>query len=526
MNKKLTFGLTAIAAVILSGCANSVLVKNEKDARFNQDLVNQRQEAAKAAVQDAEFRRVASQVVNRPYVAGNSIPLSRDARMPEKLRASVPITALFANKPVDLTVALQQLSQATGMSITATSDALMPAAAFGPKTGATASPVAAPNMVILKASNTPIWTILDDLASQAQASWRPTPSGAEFFRVETRTYEILTTSQSATTNSSLGRTGGAANAFNSDSKTSFEIAKTNQIDGLKISLESFMTQAGKFTLSPETQTLVVTDTPAALDKVEEFVKRQNKALSRRVRLLVEAIEVVSKEGSDFGLDWNIVYNTATGALTGAAPGGLASGQAGTFNFQQMVGPLSGSSLAIKALNEVGTVVNRRVFPLITTSGRPVTQALRTTFNYVDQVQATSIASSTTQVTQAPTVSQKDETVGTLLTLVPTAKGDGSVFLSVSYDVSTAEPLRPYTVGTGGSAVTVQQKTINGSGVIQELPMRSGRTEVIGGIELMTTQDTSRRLGDGVPLIAGGANSNNRTKTVTVLLATAVIEEGI
>lgn len=519
--------IVALNIALLAGCANTLQSRNEEDYQSTAQAIQKRIDASHNAVLEAEARRIKSQEVGRPYVAGKSIPLSREARMPEPLRSSVPVTAHFANTPIPLATALQQLAMATGMSITATSDAMLPANMFAPKTAnAAAAAVQAPWTVSVRSSGVPLWKVLDDIASQIQASWRPTPFGAEFYRVETKSYDLLTIPQTAETKASLGRTGSATNAFNSEAKTSFEMKPSNQMDGIKTLVETLLSTGGKFSISQESQVMVVTDTPEAQARVSDFVKRQNKVMTRRVRMLVEAIEVVAKDGSELGIDWNLVYNTTNVALTGAAPASLTTPQAGTINLQQMIGPLSGSSLVIKALNEVGTVVNRRVFPFITTSGRPITQALRSTFNYVDQVQTTAVANSSNSVVQPPTVIQRDETVGTFLTLVPNAKADGTVFISVSYDVTSAEPLRPYTVGSGASAVTVQQKTINGSGVIQEVPVRDGRTEVIGGIEILASQNTNRRLGDGIPILAGGSNASSKTKSVTVLLVTAAVEEGI
>lgn len=520
-----TFAATIALVATLSGCS-AVKERNTDSYETAQAAVAQRQAQARSFVLEAESRRISAQEVTRPYVSGASIPLTREAKMPVALRVSAPVTAHFANTPVDIPTAVRQISQATGITVTATPDALLPPSAFGPKTGVGSSPVLAPPMVTLRASATPMWKFLDELAAQADLRWRPTPEGAEFYRVETKTYELMTSQQVSGSSSSLGRSGSGNNAFSSDSKTSFETTGQNRLEGVKTSIEPMLSTGGKFSLSNENQTLVVTDTPQVQERVAEFVKRQNQQLQRRVRMLVESIEVVSKDGSEFGIDWNLVYNTAHMALSAGTPTSSVSAQSATGSFTQASGPFAGSGLVIKALNEVGHVLNRRVFPLVSTSGRPVTQALRTTFNYVDQVAQTAMASSTNTVTQAPTVTQKDETVGTFLTLVPTAKSDGSVFVSVHFDVTSAEPLRPYTVGSGSSAVTVQQKTINGSGMIQEVPMRSGRTEVIGGLELTTQNNTARRLADGVPMLAGGSDVATSTKSVTVLLVTPVIEEGI
>lgn len=523
--KTISFILAPVVLAVLAGCAPTQQVMREVTQATTRS--DQHQQQLKDSILAADKTRIKQQDVNRPYLAGNTQPLSREVTMPEPLRRSVPITALFSSSPVDLTVALQQLSQTAGISITATPDALLPASMFASRIGAPASPVMAPTRIVVRANNTPLWTVLDDVARQAGASWRPVAAGAEFYRVETRVFELNAIPQSASTSSSLGRQGGSNSQFDSQSKSSFELKDQNVINGIQKSVEAMLTLGGKMTMSAETQTLVVTDTSEAMQRISAYVKEQNKTVGRRVRLLVEAIEVVAKDGNELGVDWSLVYATANRALSLTSPRSLVGAQAGGFGQTRTTGSYANSSLVIQALNEVGRVVNRRSFPVMTTSGRPITQALRTTFNYVDQVQATAIASSviSTQA-QSPTVTQKDETVGTFLTLVPTAKADGTIFLSVSFDVTSAEPLRPFTVGSGASAVTVQQKTINGTGTIQEVPIRSGRTEVIGGVEILNSQSTSRRLGDGVPMVLGGSDSASSTRSVLVILVTAVSEEGI
>lgn len=521
------FVLSALCSVIvMTGCATPQTERNAGTYAATAELTSRAHESTRRAVMEAERLRVMAQDVPAPWIAGAAMPISREARMPQSLRTSVPVTAFFASEPVDLATALRQISTASSLNLVAKPDALLSPGLFASRLAAAPNAATAPALVSVRASGVPLWKLLDDLAAQTQTSWRPTPTGAEFYRVVTRSYEIAAIAQKAAVASTLGRTSSAEKAFASDSKTTYSMADASQLDGLRASVEALLSVSGRLTLTPETQHLTVTDTEAVQAQVEALVREQNKQFSRRVRMLVEAIEVVSKGGSDFGIDWTTVLNTANNALTMRSPGGLSSAQAGSLGVQQMSGPLAGSGVVVQALNEVGTVVSRRVFPFITTSGRPITQALRTTFNYVDQVQVTAVASSTQQAAQAPTVTQKDETVGTFLTIVPTAKKDGSIILTVAFDVTSAEPLRPYTVGSGASAVTVQQKTINGSGVVQEVTMRSGRTEIVGGLEMVNTQNTSRRLGEGLPMVFGGSDNATSARSVTVLLVTAVAEDGV
>lgn len=526
--KKIYTPICIAAVTFLAGCG-ALRQDISKEVASSDQRVTQSRTAMRNSIIDAEKMRVAAQVVGKPYIAGASQPLARDVAMPDALKRPTTITSLIQKGPVDLTTALQQLSDSAGFIITATTDALMPASAFAPRLGGqNSSSVQAPPRVVLEVQNQPLWTVLDDVARQVSASWRPTPNGAEFYRVETRVFQLAAIAQVASTSASLGRNAGSNNVFESQSKSSFETQKQSLLAGMATTVEALLTNSGKATISPENQTLVVTDTKQALDRVEQFVRQQNKAMSTRVRVLIEAIEIVDKDSQEFGLDWNVLYTTANEALRLSPVTGLVSTQAGSLSGTNLAGNYAGTNAVIKALSEVGTVVNRRSFPLLTTSGRPVTQALRTTFNYVDQVQATGVglASSSSNTALAPTVSQKDETVGTFVTLVPTAKADGTIFLSVSFDITSAQPLIPFTVGSGSSAVIVQQKTIDGTGVIQEVPVRSGQTVVIGGIETQNTQTTARRLDKAAPLLFGGSDTSKVSRSRLILLVTAVAEEGV
>lgn len=518
MKKILTISALSVACALLQGCGSMKVYEDASHA--NKQITGKRSEMI-SSILDAEQYRIAAQEVARPYIAGNSKPLSREVSLPDVLRRPTPVTALYSSMPVDLATAAQQLSDAAKITINVTSDALLPPAAFAQKSGATggATTNAAPTRVLLRVQSQPLWQVLDDVARQASVSWRPVPGGAEFYRLETRIIYLSAIPPTANVSASLGKNGGANSAFEARSKTSFETKDQNVLKGIFSTVDALITKGGKVVVSSENQTLIVTDTVESLNRVEEFVKQQNKMMSARVRVLVEAIEVVDKDNSEIGVDWNNIFATASGVLSGNAPTTLNGIASASYQWQNREGT---ASLVIKALNDVGTVVNRRSFPFLTTSGRPVTQAIRSTFNYVDQVSAPNQGNTllTTQV--APTITQKDETVGTFITMVPTAKPDGTVFLSVSYDVTSAQPLVPFTAG----GITVQQKTIDGQGVIQEVPIRSGQTVVIGGIETQTSQNTARRMAPGLPMLLGGSDATKLLRSRMVLLVTAVVEEGV
>jgi type IVB pilus formation R64 PilN family outer membrane protein len=520
----------ATLALLSTGCSTQ-----NKIMGLHADTTDEAQtlsERAKNQTRSSERVRIEQQDVNQPYLIGGTIPLAREVSMPPVLKKRV--TILFDRAGVDLQTAARQISEASQVSISLTQDALMPMSSFGPRLTASAqSPAiksaASESSIQLSsiARDTELFKVLDEVARQAGVHWRSAGSGIEFYRTETRIFKVNASPQTATTSATLGRNGGTGQVFEAQSKTGFELQKQDPLAGMRNTVDAMLTTGGRLTVSPESQTFVVTDTPEALARVSSYIAEMNKSMSRRVRVVVEAVEVTAKDSTQLGLDWNAVYKSlnATGS-TGAvnAIGSLVGLNAGSVSVKDSAGRFAGSEVAVRALSEIGNIVNRKSFPFITTSGRPVTQALRNTFNYVDSA-SVSQSSSITTTQQAPTVTQKEETVGTFLTVTPVAKDNGQIYLTLSYDVTTADPLTSYTVGGSSNSVTVQQKSINGTGIVQEIPMRSGQTLVVGGYDSVLGNLTQRRAAPGAPLLLGGSDSGTYQKSIVVFLVTAVTEDG-
>src|SRR5690606_7691755 len=129
--------------------------------------------------------------------------------------------------------------------------------------------------------------------------------------------------------------------------------------------------------------------------------------------------------------------------------GMASGLAGDsgfFNVTATEGRYAGTEAIIKALGTVGRVVRRNSMPVLTLNRRPVTHAVRTTFSYIDKVETTVQRETIASALPTVSVSQREETVGSMITLVPDAQEGGQILLSVAYDNTIAQPLKTITFG--------------------------------------------------------------------------------
>ncbi|KAG1541446.1 hypothetical protein G6F50_014233 [Rhizopus delemar] len=193
------------------------------------------------------------------------------------------------------------------------------------------------------------------------------------------------------------------------------------------------------------------------------------------------------------------------------------------------GPFDGSRAVVSALSTMGAIVRHRKVPVLTLNRRPVTHAIRTTFSYIDRVQSTAVPGTTAGGANgslpAVSITQKEETVGSFLTLLPDIQEDGQILLSVAYDNAVAQPLKTITFGERGNQVQVQQITIDGNGTVQQIELRPGLPVILSGFDRSQDQHDRQRLAPGLPLITGGQDSAAQERETTLVLVTAQVEEG-
>lgn len=536
--------LAILAVSAITGCGTNRTVSATKQ----ESVVSQGRA-------DAGIERLASSIapasdheVGRPFVAGTSVPLAREVTLPMSLRQGVKTEVVFKGASrIDLSTAATKLSAALGVPVKVRSDALLPASNFTPKSGGGSAPASAapapgavaPSdssaMVSMPVGEMPAAEILDSITAQTSTYWKFEAGTVEIYRTVTRAFEIHAQQGKVSVSTGLGRSGSQGGSFESSSQTKVEQAGLDPIAEMKGAVEGMLTRGGSIVIG--NGTLIVTDTKDAVDRIAQHVERENKALTRRVKLLFEAIEVTTRDNNELGLNWDLVFERLArmpgGGLvsnkwSSSSPTSTAATQAGTSTFA--IGgnsQFSGSQLMLKAISDVGSVVNHIRVPMMTLNRRPVQYAVRTNFDYVSSIQVNTVASSA-GTTTAPAITQKEETVGTVLTVTPSAFEGGAIIMNLAYDNTILRSLEPYSAGgaANDSMSTVQQKTIDGSGTVQSISIRSGQTLVISGIEKVANQFDQRRLDKSLPMLVGGTDRNKNSRTTTVLLVTAMTEEGI
>ena len=525
--------VASLAGLALAGCSVVQRV-DEMFARHEaagEDL-QARHQAFARGIADPHARRAAQQV-DRAWLAGPIQPLARDALLPPALQAHVNTTLLFSDGQVVLPVLADRIARATGVPVRVLPEALLPAEDFMSRLAdGTRQPVVAlPTTATFGDGPQPLPSVLDRLAVRLGVHWRYRNGVIEFYRVETRIFDLRLLTMQASAEARLGRSGSETpGGFESTSSTALTLAEHDAVQAVIGRIEALLSRAGTVAAqSGAGSSVVVTDTPDALARIADFLARENRTLTRRVRLVFEEITLAMDRQNEGGIDWRVVHQStrAASALSGAVPDAITDGA--RLGSAILDGPMRSSEAIIAALSRFGTVLRHTRVPVYTLNRRPVTHAVRTTFSYIDQAQTTaSLALGETGLGAAlPSVSvtQKQETTGTFLTLLPDAQEDGQVLLSVSYDNTVAQPLDTITFGADENQVQIQQLTIDGSGTVQQVALRPGHSLIIAGFDRSEDDASRRRPLDGLPLLAGGQDRAGSQRTTTLVMVGVELEEG-
>ncbi|AZY53093.1 hypothetical protein [Bordetella avium] len=506
-----------LSCLILGGCAL------QAQWQALRDVLSQARDKAQALhdnevkAQDARASRAAreaAQEVDKPWLAGPAQALAREVALPAPLRARVDTTLIFSDR-AGLSQIAERLQRATGIAVRVQPEALLPVQHFLPRlTEAGAFVEAALAQVELQEGPRPLADILDSLAARLLVWWRYENGAIEFYRSQTRVFDLRALPISAQAQTQLGRQASEGEGFDNviQARATLNQAEPGRV--LRTQIQPFLTRSG--VVAEEGEALVVTDTPYVLSRIEAFIKQENARAGRRVRLLFQEITLRMNTRSEGAIDWCLLHNSARVAAQGMLPTGLSAAIPGADKTGW-----DGSQALIKMLAQYGAISHQRSIPLLTLNRRPVTYAVHNTFSYVDQVESLRAAD---DKASGVAINQKRVTVGTFLTLLPDAQDDGSILLSIGYDSTVAQPLKALAFGSNSQPLQVQQLNLDGNGSVQQVRVRPGQPVVLSGFDRSIDSYDRQRFTPDAPLLTGGHDAASQERLLTVIVLSAQLEE--
>jgi len=281
-------------------------------------------------------------------------------------------------------------------------------------------------------------------------------------------------------------------------------------------------QTGSYSINKVSGSILVTDKPAILEKIEEMVSTINESLGRQQSFEIQIIEVTLSNDHETGIDWNAIAKSLKGlnkitAATNFSSAGFLSGQLFSLS---ATGPDSGSgtvdggvSMVLKALDSMG-VVNVVSRPSITVSNM---------FPCIIQ-----------EVTSIPYISGTGQTIGNNVTqsnVITSEVSDGltmrleakmeedKTVLNISAAVNSLDSMNNVPVGNG---LTIQEPQVSTKSITTNVGVEPGKTLILGGLISSTKNNSMQGVPylDKIPFLGNAfeykAKSSKKTELVIII----------
>jgi type IVB pilus formation R64 PilN family outer membrane protein len=539
--------LSAIAiAASLAGCAvpNSVVNKASDDTL----------EKASQAVRDTVKQKpLASKVVrvSGNYVAGSPTELDVRHTLPDKYKNVVfhysPVNSLqilASNLTKDLKIPVDLHPDVITMFTRATPSMAggqgvngVPQSNIIPASGNTAQPLTTQftpsGLVQLKIDmdfEGDLANYLDTLCSRFGLSWEYVNGRINLFRVATRTYQLKASAGAVDFSSTISKgsnatTGGNSANSNQQSTGTFNAASTTGVSSMGVSSSKSLLDAitamltpslGKVVSNDSTGSIIVTDAPMVLDRIEKLVNHENEILLREVALQIDSYSVQIDDASQFGFDISMIYKSLSNGWSAAVNpvAQLTDSSVSSVTYNVLSGDATNypkSTFVAQALNAYGRVSKNEGVTLNGSNRVPMPLAAFATKGYLAGTTAAT-GGSTAAGTGVPGLIQGSITTGLFVSVVPTILDNQSVILRMSFDTSTL--LGIDTIGTGSGATLQQIQTPNTSGRKSDhnVTLKHGDALILVGLD---TQLVNGKTNNGA-LSAFLNNSTSRTIQVVVV----------
>jgi len=381
--------------------------------------------------------------------------------------------------------------------------------------------------------------LLSQIATDLDLLWYYDKSSIVFYETETRTFTLYALGTDISYQSSVSSDGGSQVSLESTLKEWDEVEST---------IESIINGSNnaQFTVSRSLGTITVTATPSVLNRVGDYIARQNKRLSQLVTIDVKVLQVSLSNESAFGLNLAAAINSASGlnivaspennfgpaaeaskmniavlsndvaAITGMSHLEDGSYVEGAYGPEQIsngsMARLAGSDALIQALAKQGKVSLVTNVGVTTRNNRVAPVANTKSTGYIKRFESRSFTT-----VESSTVDQDELETGFSMQLLPNVLENGKILLL--FKMNIRELIKMNTQSIGGGTITLQLPEVEERSFMQEVIMESGQMLVVSGFEKQKNDDTRYGLGDADFMALSGSRDTSATREVLVVILT-------
>jgi MSHA type pilus biogenesis protein MshL len=288
-----------------------------------------------------------------------------------------------------------------------------------------------------------------------------------------------------------------------------------------------------FTVNRLTGTIIVTASKKNLERVEQFIGKIRKVMTRQVLIEAKVIEVTLSQGYQFGIDWNVTFN-----LGGKWAGAVGLGSSG---FASVVPPNSPvfsiatgadgvtrnfssgtiESINIKALvnaleqqGDVRLLSNPRINMM---NGQTAMLTVGRNTAYISSLESTTLQGTNPVVTFS--VGTSSILSGITIGIVPFVNEIGEISLTITPIVSELISLDTKNIGSPLQQLQISLPVVDLRELSTTAKVRDGQVVVIGGLTRRSerVKENQTPFLGRLPLLGGLFRTTDRGEATTELV---------
>jgi type IVB pilus formation R64 PilN family outer membrane protein len=524
----------ALAVMLAGGCSVANVKEAQDSVEGTSDTVTRYLEEGRKGTKN---RPASSVVVNSGvYIPAQRISLP-DPNRPGIEAEKIQVTINRTFNSIDELA--ERITQLTGIPITIENDAFeqaveninlaedsagdalpMPGEApFIPVDPASAAPVAGgigetPSKIEIVHKGS-LASLMNTVVARYGLYWGWNDEGdrLRIFRSETRTFRLAALMGGSSLKAEVGGSdNGGTSGMSMTSGTSFD--NLSIWEGVESSISTMLSNNGKLSVTPATGTVTVTDTPTVLEKVDSYVRAQNKALTQQVTLNVRVLSVTMSEDDNYGINWSAMFESLDDfsldfntAFSGSNSASLVISSNDSDSRWQ------GSEAIVDVLSERGRVSQITSAVVTTLNNQLIPLRVGRNQGYVASASASVDEGVTTSSIETETLS-----TGFSMNLLPHILDKESLLVQFSADISSLLELATFQSGE----TTVQIPETENRNILQRVRLNSMDTLVVAGFEQMDTASSKAGIGSPDNTWMGGNASGATQRTAIVILIQPII----
>lgn len=488
------------------------------------------------------------------WVGALMVPITEEDRLPAFFDEDHVLSFGKGSEGIDIATLASKMSVITGVPFRVQADVISGGAEAAPAAAAEGSVIPLPALTKtglqpveestigalkpISAQNIQVdWNgslrgFLNHVTDRMGISWEYKDGTIVLMRFTTSFYELAAFKNKQNYTMNAGNSSNAGEGGQA-SQTRVNVAETGESDFYTDVINSIKTLVKSAEGSEVVQTggsgrIMVKTTKDLQAAVRDFIKSENKSMTRQVQVQLDIYSVQTEQSTQFGVDWDVFLTTINRRLQGtlAAPQSILEAGSGLINARAISSVPSNNarqtaSTIISSLNDIGHSVQYRPISLIAMNRQWARKSRLSQISYLSETRPASggVLGGTAGV---PGLSTEEVTTGDQYAAMPYILDNNRVMLKIGLSLSDLVRLGVISTGEGPTLQQVQTPEITSVNDQYTVILNPGEMVAVTGLSREVNQDDTRTLGERVPLFAGGSMRRGKTIEHFVVFLRAVV----